>query len=136
MIPALVYVLTAVVVVVVVVTRLRISAAHSITRAKLGRVIPLLHTVGGGLGLVLWVLYLVVGEALPLYLVVGIIGLGGIWVAGFSGLVMLARWMPSKGRHADEPDHARWRMWVSALGHVLVVVAGVLCTYAYMFALV
>lgn len=132
----LVYVLTPLAAVVVVLTRLRLArdgggAGHFRISSRLLSV----HTVAGALGLVLWVLFLAfpddsfLGGSL-----MGIVALGLLWVTAIAGLLILTRWLPTRGRHADERATDSWSKGpgLSVLAHVGMFVGVVVLTFAYL----
>ncbi len=100
-----IYILTALAGVVVVLTRLRLGREEGgAGQYKVSNPILNVHTVAGVLALVLWVVFLVAPEDSsagdP---VVGIVALALWWVVVVAGLLVLLRWLPSRGRHAVEP---------------------------------
>jgi drug/metabolite transporter (DMT)-like permease len=95
----IVYGLTALGAVVVVATRLQLDDESAPGRHHVGRGILNLHTVLGVLALVGWVVYLVNADDL-----VGIVALAFWWLTVFVGLMILLRWLPSRGRHATVAD--------------------------------
>ena len=117
------YVLTAGCVLVVVVTRRVLGGL--VPRLLLG-----LHTGLGAVGAALWLLFLVLpGE----HALVGVLGLGCWWVVSIVGLLLLSRWMPSRGTRGKRaaPQARVGAPWLSILGHVGVFVAAMWFTYAY-----
>ncbi|PVG81589.1 hypothetical protein DDE18_16405 [Nocardioides gansuensis] len=131
----IVYVLTALAAVVVVLTRLRLARDEGAGRAKVPGGVVLGHTVAGVLALLIWVPFLVFPEdsfiGSPL---VGIIGLGFWWVTAIFGLLILMRWLPSRGRHAVDASSDSWSEGpgLSVLAHVGMVVAVAIFTFAYL----
>lgn len=135
----IVYVLTALAAVVVVLTRLRLGKQEGAGRLSVGSGLLNVHTVAGVLALVVWVVYLVSPESTvtggP---VVGIVALALWWVVAVAGLLILVRWMPSKGRHATVAQEDTWSEGpgLSILAHVGMLVGVVVFSYAYATSLV
>jgi len=125
---ALVLVLLGLAVVTIVLTRVRVRRADG---PAVGPLVLGLHTGAGLVGVALFALYVLgkgpLGDSRAL---VGILGLAGLWVATACGLVMMARWLPSRGRHA--PPRAAGAS-LSVLAHVGMLVAVGVMTVAYMF---
>ncbi len=99
-----------------------------------------MHTVAGGLALVGWLVYLVAAGALGEGAagLVGILSLACWWVVAGAGLLILARWMPSRGRHAADATSDSWSEGpgLSVLAHVGMLVGVVVFTWAYLVAAV
>ena len=135
-----VYVLTALAAVVVVLTRVRLGGDDGgAGRVEVGNALLNAHTVAGTLALVCWVVYLFAEEDTPLGgALTGIIAVSLWWVTAVIGLLVLVRWLPSRGKHATEAREDSWSEGpgLSLLAH-LGMVAGVLVfTYAYAETLV
>lgn len=131
----IVYVLTALAAVVVVLTRLRLRRQGAAGRTHTGSGLLTVHTVVGVLALVTWVVFLVFPEDTFLgSATVGIIALAFWWVEVVVGLLILVRWMPSRGRHAAGGTTDRWAggPWLSVLAHVGMAAAVVVFTLAYL----
>jgi len=127
---AIVYILTALAAVVVVLTRVRLARGEGgAGRVEVGRRLVDVHTTAGVLALVLWVLFLFVGNA-----TVGIIALALWWVVVVAGLLILVRWLPSGGRHATEGRQDTWSEGpgLSVLAHVGMFVGVCVFTWAYL----
>jgi hypothetical protein len=136
-IEVIVYVLTALAAVVVLLTRLRLAKGGGARRADVGQGLLTVHTVAGVLALVVWVGYLVADEDTALGgELAGIIALALWWVVTAAGLLILARWVPSKGRHADTGAEDTWSEGpgLSVLAHVGMLVGVLVFTYAYAFS--
>ncbi|GAA1476452.1 hypothetical protein GCM10009623_08980 [Nocardioides aestuarii] len=135
----IVYVLTALAAVVVVLTRLRLGKQEGAGRLNVGSGLLNVHTVAGVLALVVWVVYLVSPESTatggP---VVGIVALALWWVVALAGLLILVRWLPSKGRHATVAKEDTWSEGpgLSVLAHVGMLVGVLVFSYAYATSLV
>lgn len=125
------YVLTALGALAVVLTRLRLRNTHAGW--------PLaVHTVAGAIAVVLWLLFLVfpphsfLGGSL-----MGVIALAFWWLTTAMGLVLLARWLPSRsrGKRAAETvaaaDSWTGTPWLSVLAHVGMLVGVSWFTWAY-----
>ena len=137
--PIVVWILTALAAVAIVLTRLRLRDDDAAGRFSISRRLPLAHFVAGMIALVLWLGVLVAPEDTllggPL---VGILAIAFWWVTAICGLLILARWLPAKGRHvpavtgdswSDGPGSPCWPTSGMAVG-VLVF------TYAYLTAAV
>ena len=130
-----VYVLTALAALIVLLTRLRWQQDRVAGRAVVSGRWAFWHTVCGVLGLVVWTTFLIApGDTLLGGAAVGIFGLGFWWLVVIFGLVMLTRWLPSRGRHAGGGDEDGWSggPWLSLLAHGGMVVIAVVMTWAYL----
>lgn len=123
-----VYVLTALAAVVVILTRLRLTKEAAAGRHQVGLGILNVHTACGALALAGWVVYLVGSND-----VVGIVALAFWWLATFAGLLILLRWLPSRGRHATEARDDTWSEGpgLSVLAHVGMFVGVMVFTWFY-----
>ena len=132
--PVVVYVLTGLAVVAVVLTRVRLRTSSAAGAVHVSSMVLNLHTTAGGLALVLWVSYLALGERLPFYLLVGIVAVGLWWVTAFAGLALLARWIPTRGKHASHSNDDSWSEGpgLSVLAHLGMLVGACVFTWAYM----
>jgi len=115
------WVLTVLAAVVVVLTRVRLAREDGAAAGRLSipkRVLDV-HTVAGLLALVLWVVFLVTANEL-----LGWLGVLFWWVTVIAGLLVLARWMPAKGRHSSGPATDTWGEGpgLSVLAHVGLLV--------------
>lgn len=131
----IVYVLTGLALVVVVLTRLRMGRGQGAGRVFVGTQLLNLHTGTGLLALVAWVLFLVSPEDSALGSpLVGIIALAFWWIVTICGLLMLVRWLPSRGRHASEGFQDSWSEGpgLSVLAHVGLLVGVCIFTFAYL----
>ena len=56
------------------------------------------------------------------------------WVVALAGLLILTRWLPTRGRHAADATEDSWSSGpgLSVLGHVGMVVGVAVFTYAYL----
>ncbi len=131
----IVYVLTALAAVVVVLTRLRLGRSEGgAGRVNVGTALLNVHTFGGVLALAVWVTYLVSSEDAALGgELAGIIALALWWVVTLAGLLILVRWLPTRGRHATKAVEDTWSEGpgLSVLAHVGLLVGVLVFTYAY-----
>ena len=123
-----VYVLTALAAVVVVLTRLRLTKDAAAGRHQVGLGILNVHTFCGVLALVGWVVFLVGEDDL-----VGVVALAFWWLTTFAGLLILLRWLPSRGRHATGVRDDTWSEGpgLSILAHVGLLVGVLVFTWFY-----
>lgn len=136
----IVYVLTALAAVVIVLTRLRLgSGDRGAGRLHMGHGLVHVHTVAGVLALVVWTVFLVADEdSAAGSEIVGIVALALWWVVVVAGLLILVRWLPSRGRHASEGQGDSWSEGpgLSVLAHVGMLVGVGVFTWAYLTAAV
>ncbi len=134
-IEVIVYILTGLAAVVVVLTRVRLGKQESgAGRVSVGKALLNVHTVAGVLALIVWVTYLVSAEDTPMGgELAGIIGLALWWIVTLAGLLILVRWIPSRGRHATTGTEDSWSEGpgLSVLAHVGMLVGVLVFTYAY-----
>ena len=125
-------VLTVLAAVVVVLTRVRLANDDGgAGRLSIPPGLLNTHTYAGVPALLLWVGYLVTargdgdGSAL-----LGWAALLLWWVTVVAGLLILARWLPAKGRHAEGPQADTWGEGpgLSILAHVGLLVGVVIFT--------
>jgi hypothetical protein len=123
-----VYVLTALAAVVVVLTRLRLAKDTAAGRHQVGLGIVNVHTFFGVLALVGWVVYLVGKNDL-----VGVVALAFWWLTAIAGLLILLRWLPSRGKHATGVQDDTWSEGpgLSVLAHVGMFVGVLVFTWFY-----
>jgi hypothetical protein len=121
------WVLTALAAVVVVLTRVRLSREEgdAAGRISIPKGVLNLHTVAGVPALLLWVVFLVTEIDL-----LGSIGLVLWWVTVAAGLLVLARWVPAKGKHSSGPATDSWGEGpgLSVLAHVGLLVGALIWT--------
>ena len=136
----IVYVLTALAAVVVVLTRLRLGRGSGVAgRLSMGRGLVNLHTAAGVVALVLWVAFLVAGPDSTLgSATMGIVALAFWWAVVVAGLLILLRWLPSRGKHASDGESDSWSdgPGLSVLAHVGMLVGVCVFTWAYLTAAV
>jgi hypothetical protein len=117
-------VLTVLAAVVVVLTRVRLAGGgEAAGRLSIPTNVLNVHTYAGGAALVGWVVFLLTGIGW-----IGALSLLAWWATVVAGLMILARWMPAKGRHSSAPKADTWGQGpgLSVLAHVgLLVVVGV-----------
>ena len=99
------WVLTVLAAVAVVLTRVRLSRddGDAAGRISIPRGVLNLHTIAGVPALLVWGAFLVTGTA-----ALGWIGLVLWWITVVAGLLVLARWVPAKGRHSSGPATDSW----------------------------
>jgi hypothetical protein len=137
--PIVVWILTALAAVAIVLTRLRLTGEGAAGRFSISPRVPVVHFVAGAIALVLWLGVLVAPEDTlvggPL---VGILAIASWWVTAICGLLILARWLPAKGRHVPEAAGDGWSdgPGLSLLAHLGMVVGVLVFTYAYLTAAV
>jgi uncharacterized membrane protein len=126
----IVYVLTFLSAVVVVLTRVRLSQTEAAGQHQVGMGTVNAHSGFGVLALLLWVAFLVTGHDMSL---VGIVALFFYWLTVIAGLMILLRWMPSRGRHASDTADDSWSEGpgLSVLAHVGMLVGVVVFTWFY-----
>ena len=133
--PVIVYILTALAAVVVVLTRLRLGGDRAAGQIQVGHGLVNVHTVAGGLALVVWLLFLIADDETTLGSeTVGIVALAFWWVTVVAGLLVLVRWLPSHGKHASSGTEDSWSEGpgLSILAHVGMLVGVSVFTYAYL----
>ena len=137
--PIVVWILTALAAVAIVLTRLRLASDDAAGQFVISRRLPLTHFVAGLVALVLWVAVLVAPEDSPVDgALVGIVAIACWWVTAICGLLILARWLPSRGRHVPSASGDSWSdgPGLSLLAHLGMVVGVLVFTYAYLTAAV
>jgi hypothetical protein len=118
-------VLTVLAAVVVVLTRVRLAKDEGAGRLSIPHGLLNTHTFAGVPALGLWVAFLVTGNTL-----LGWLGLVLWWVTVVAGLLVLARWMPAKGRHSSGPTADTWGEGpgLSVLAHVGLLIGVIVFT--------
>jgi hypothetical protein len=119
-------VLTVLAAVVVVLTRVRLAKDEgSAGRISIPQSLLNMHTFAGVPALLLWTAFLVTGTDL-----LGWLGVLFWWVTVIAGLLILARWLPAKGRHSSGPSADTWGEGpgLSILAHVGLLVGAVVFT--------
>ena len=133
-----VYVLTALAAVVIALTRVRLGRGDGgAGRLRTSRAVLHVHTVAGVLALATWLTFLLAGEDTTLGGdTAGIVALALWWIVVGAGLLILVRWLPSRGRHASEGSEDSWSdgPGLSVLAHVGMLVGVCVFTWAYLYA--
>ena len=126
----IVYVLTFLSAVVVVLTRVRLSQAKAAGQHQVGMGTVNAHSAFGVVALVLWVVFLVTGHDMSL---VGVVALFFYWLTALIGLLILMRWVPSRGKHASGTADDRWSEGpgLSVLAHVGMLVGVLVFTWYF-----
>jgi hypothetical protein len=126
----IVYVLTFLSAVVVLLTRIRLSQSRAAGQHQVGMGTVNAHTVCGVVALALWVFFLLTGHDTSL---VGVVALFFYWLTALVGLLILLRWVPSRGKHASGSADDRWSEGpgLSVLAHVGMVVGVVVFTWYF-----
>lgn len=131
-----VYVLTVLAVLDVALTRLRFRSGRAAGRLPVGRGALDVHTVAGTLAILLWVGFLLSGlgekdgNAL-----LGVFALAFFWATTAAGLVILARWIPSRGKRArNEVVTDSWGRTplLSVVAHIGMLLGVIVLSYAYL----
>jgi hypothetical protein len=134
-----VYVLTALAGLVVVLTRLRLGGdTQAAGRLQISRGLLNTHTVAGLSALMTWTVFLLGLGDREVESVIGVAGLALFWVTTVAGLMILLRWMPSRGKHASAAVQDEWSEGpaLSILAHVGMLVGVCLFTWAYLISAV
>jgi Na+/H+ antiporter NhaA len=131
------YVLLGLGALVVVLTRIRLRRRDAAGAHQVSPVILFVHTVFGLLGIVGWGVYLVTHDRSSFGLdreLIGIAALGLLWVASLVGLLILMRWLPTRGRHAHPSREDSWSdgPGLSILAHVGFFLSICFATIVYM----
>lgn len=136
--PIVVWILTALAAVAIVLTRLRLKG-DAAGRFSISHRVPAAHFASGIIALVLWIGVLVAPEdSLIGGPLVGILAIAFWWITAICGLLILARWLPAKGRHVPEASGDTWSdgPGLSLLAHLGMTVGVLVFTYAYLTAAV
>ena len=131
----IVYILTALAAVVIVLTRLRLGKDSGAGSLQVGHGLVNLHTAAGVVALVIWVVFLFADPDSTLGgPLAGVIALVFWWLVVIAGLLILVRWLPSRGKHASEGKSDTWSEGpgLSILAHVGMLVGVCVFTFAYM----
>ena len=96
-------VLTVLAAVVVVLTRVRLAKDDGAGRLSIPHGLLNTHTAAGVPAVLLWSAFLYTGTTL-----LGWLGLLFWWITVVAGLLILARWMPARGRHSSAPKADTW----------------------------
>lgn len=121
------WVLTALATVVVVLTRVRLSREEGGAAGRLSIPQGILntHTIAGVPAILVWVAYLLTERP-----ILGLVGLVLWWITVAAGLLILARWLPAKGRHSSGPATDTWGEGpgLSVLAHVGLLIGVLIFT--------
>jgi len=132
----LVYLLTALATVVIVLTWLRLGRGEGgARRTHVGGLLVRVHTIAGVLALLIWVVFLLADPESSLgSSTAGIVALALWWVVALTGLLILVRWLPSRGRHASSATEDRWSSGpaLSVFAHGGMLVGVCVFTWAYL----
>lgn len=126
----IVSVLTFLSAVVVVLTRVRLSQSRAAGQHQVGMGTVNAHTGFGVVALVLWVYFLVTGHDHSL---AGVVALFFYWLTALVGMLILMRWVPSRGKHASGSTDDSWSEGpgLSVLAHVGMVVGVLVFTWYF-----
>lgn len=119
-------VLTVLAAVVVVLTRVRLANDEGgAGRLSIPQGLLNLHTFTGVPALLLWTGFLFTDNTL-----LGWLGVLLLWVTVIAGLLILARWLPARGRHSSGPSADTWGEGpgLSILAHVGMLIGAVVFT--------
>ena len=124
----LTWMLTGLAAVLVLLTRVRLGV-HGERAAGVADVSGALltwHTAVGVVALVVWIVALATKSA-----GLGMVGLFAWWILTVVGLLLLARWIPSGGKHSDARATDEWGegAGLSVLGHVGMLVGALYFTF-------
>lgn len=132
----IVYILTALAAVVVVLTRVRLGGDTAAAgRLQISHGLLNTHTIAGLAAVMVWTVFLASGAGgRDGNAMIGIAGLALFWVTVVVGLMILLRWMPSRGRHAAQAVEDSWSEGpgLSVLAHVGMLVGVSVFTWAYL----
>jgi len=94
--------------------------------------------VAGLSALMTWTVFLLGLGDREVESVIGVAGLALFWVTTVAGLMILLRWMPSRGKHASAAVQDEWSEGpaLSILAHVGMLVGVCLFTWAYLISAV
>lgn len=136
----IVSILTALAAVVVLLTRLRLGRESGAAgRLSTGRAPLQVHTVAGVLALITWTVFLIAPDDSRLGgSAAGIVALACWWITALAGLLILVRWLPSRGQRAAEVRVDSWSRGpgLSLLAHLGMLAAVLAFTWAYLTAAV
>lgn len=138
--PVIVYVLTALAGLVVVLTRVRLGGDSAAAgRLQISRGLLNTHTIAGLAALMTWIAFLVTGVGDKKgNAIIGVAALALFWITTVAGLMILVRWIPSRGKHAAAAVNDDWSEGpaLSILAHVGMLVGVSIFTWAYLIAAV
>jgi hypothetical protein len=127
----IVYALTFLSAVVVVLTRIRLSQSEAAGQHQVGMRTVNVHSAFGVVAVIAWLAFLGSGNDLSL---VGVVGLFFYWLTALVGLLLLLRWLPSRGRHASDSTDDSWSEGpgLSILAHVGMFLG--VCVFTWFYA--
>ncbi len=124
----LTWMLTGLAAVLVLLTRVRLSVSgqRAAGAAEVSGTLLTWHTTVGVVALVIWISALSTGSS-----GIALLGLLAWWILTAVGLMLLARWIPSGGKHADDKATDEWGegAGLSILGHVGMLVGAAYFTF-------
>ena len=133
--PWIVYILTALAGLVVVLTRVRLGGDQAVAgRLQISRGLLNTHTFAGLTAVMTWIAFLVTGRGdADGNSLIGVVGLGFFWLTAVAGLMILVRWIPSRGKHAAAAVQDEWSEGpgLSILAHVGMFVGVCVFSWAY-----
>jgi hypothetical protein len=105
--------------------RLNREDGEAAGRLSIPKAVLNMHTIAGVPALLVWVAFLITGTT-----VLGWVGVALWWVTVLAGLLILARWLPAKGRHSSGPASDTWGEGpgLSVLAHVGLLIGVVIFT--------
>jgi len=125
-------VLTVLAAVVVVLTRVRLTrdGGEAAGRLSIPAQILNMHTASGLLALLTWGGFLYTCYAGKGLTILGYVGVLFWWSTTVAGLLILARWLPARGRHSSGPAADTWGEGpgLSALAHLGILVGSIIWT--------
>lgn len=130
-----VYVFTALAGLIVLLTRLRWRQEAVAGNTAVSDRWALWHTLCGLVGLVTWTAFLTGSEDTWFGGAgMGVIGLGLWWLVVIFGIVIVLRWLPTRGRHAGSGGEDGWSGGpaLSILAHGGMLVITLVFTWAYL----
>lgn len=137
-VPWIVYILTGLAGLVVVLTRVRLGGDDRVAgRLQISRGLLNTHTFAGLSAVMIWIAFLITGRGeADGNTLIGVVGLGFFWLTTVAGLMVLVRWIPSRGKHAAAPVEDEWSEGpgLSILAHVGMLIGVCIFTWAYFFS--
>ncbi|KQY56281.1 MULTISPECIES: hypothetical protein [unclassified Nocardioides] len=134
----IIYILTVLAAVVVVLTRVRLGGDKAgAGRFQTSSMLLNVHTIAGLAAVMTWAVFLVtgLGEGNGNSMI-GIAALALFWLTAVVGIMILVRWLPSRGKHSSDAVHDTWSQGpgLSVLAHVGMVVGVSVFTWAYLLS--
>jgi hypothetical protein len=135
----IVYILTALAALVVILTRVRLAGENDgAGNYRVGRGLVNVHTVAGVLALAIWVTFLATQQDTfsgdSVRSLIGVVALFFWWVTAIIGLLVLLRWLPTRGKHAGARAQDSWSEGpgLSLLAHIGLLLGVCVFTAAYL----